>query len=285
MASTSRRSFSPLLAGCLLAGPIVPAATAADKLRVLIVDGQNNHDWRMMTPPMKADLEKSGRFTVDVVTTPPAKSPKSAWDAFRPDFGKYDVVLSNYNGEPWPEEVQKALEDYVSKGGGLSIIHAANNSFPAWPAYNKMIGLGWRGPDYGDRVTIDEAGKVVRTPKGEGPGSGHGPQHAFKVVVRDAEPPDHQGHARRMDARHGRALSRPARARPGHADPRHGVLGQGQGGHRHERADDLGHPLRQGPRLHHASWATSWARRRRPSAAPDSPRRCSAAPSGPPPAR
>src|SRR3954447_21780549 len=133
MAWTSRRTFLTLLAGCLLAGPIVPAATAADKLRVLIVDGQNNHDWRMMTPPMKADLEKSGRFTVDVVTTPPAKSPESAWDAFRPDFRKYDVVLSNYNGEPWPREVQKALEEYVSKGGGLSIIHAANNSFPAWP--------------------------------------------------------------------------------------------------------------------------------------------------------
>ena len=193
MAWTSRRLFLTLLAGCVLAGLPVPAATAADKLRVLIVDGQNNHDWRMMTPPMKADLEKSGRFTVDVVTTPPAKSPKSAWDAFHPDFGKYDVVLSNYNGEPWPEEVQKALEDYVSKGGGLSIIHAANNSFPDWPAYNKMIGLGWRGPDYGDRVTVDEAGKVVRTPKGEGPGAGHGPQHAFKVVVRDADHPITRG--------------------------------------------------------------------------------------------
>src|SRR3954462_2604214 len=44
MVWTSRRSFSCLLVGCLLAGPIVPAATAAAKLRVLIIDGQNNHD-------------------------------------------------------------------------------------------------------------------------------------------------------------------------------------------------------------------------------------------------
>jgi type 1 glutamine amidotransferase len=193
MVWASRRSFLPLLAGCVLAGLPVPTATAADKLRVLIVDGQNNHDWRMMTPPMKADLEKSGRFTVDVATTPPAKSPKSAWDAFHPDFDKYDVVLSNYNGEPWPAEVQKALEAYVSKRGGLAIIHAANNAFPDWPAYNTMIGLGWRGHDYGGRVTVDEAGRVVRTPKGAGPGSGHGPQHAFKVVVRDAEHPITRG--------------------------------------------------------------------------------------------
>ena len=161
---------------------------AEGKLRVLIIDGQNNHDWRKMTPPMKADLEQSDRFTVDVATTPGPKAPKSAWESFHPDFTKYDVVLSNYNGEPWPVSVQKGLEDYVARGGGLSIIHAANNSFPDWPAYNTMIGLGWRGPQYGDRLTVDEGGKVVRTPKGEGPGASHGPQHPFKVVVRD---PDH----------------------------------------------------------------------------------------------
>ena len=56
-----------------------------------------------MTPPMKDDLVKSGRFTVDVATTPEKKAPKEAWNAFHPDFSKYDVVLSNYNGEPWPD--------------------------------------------------------------------------------------------------------------------------------------------------------------------------------------
>ena len=29
---------------------------------------------------------------------------------------------------------------------------------------------------------------MCRAPKGEGPGAGHGPQHAFKVIIRD---PDH----------------------------------------------------------------------------------------------
>src|SRR5579875_734510 len=109
---------------------------AEEKLRVLIVDGQNNHNWRAMTPPMKAELEGSGRFTVDVATTPGPRAKPSAWDAFHPDFARYDVVLSNYNGEPWPAEVRKALEDYVANGGGLAIIHAANNAFPDWPAFN-----------------------------------------------------------------------------------------------------------------------------------------------------
>ena len=94
----------PAIAGLFVAWAMVAGAVgssalgAEEKVRVLIVDGQNNHNWRIMTPPMKADLERSGRFTVDVVTTPDAKAKPSAWDAFRPDFSKYDVVLSNYNG-------------------------------------------------------------------------------------------------------------------------------------------------------------------------------------------
>src|SRR5271169_7105093 len=96
----NRAVVASLLAGWALglnhAGNVMGAE---DKIRVLIVDGQNNHNWRAMTPPMKADLERSGRFTVDVTTTPGPKAPRSDWDAFRPDFSKYDVVLSNYNGE------------------------------------------------------------------------------------------------------------------------------------------------------------------------------------------
>ena len=180
-----RRLF---VAAILTGWALTSTASAADKLRLLIIDGQNNHAWQAMTPPMKADLERSGRFVVDVATTPGQDAPKYEWTKFRPDFSKYDVVLSNYNGEPWPEDVQRSLERYVSGGGGLAIIHAANNAFEGWPAWNTMIGLGWRGAKFGDRVTVDDSGKVIRTPKGEGPGAGHGSQHEFKVVVRN---PDH----------------------------------------------------------------------------------------------
>jgi type 1 glutamine amidotransferase len=187
------RALTGILAVGLALGVGTTPAQAAEKVRVLIIDGQNNHTWQNMTPPMKADLERSGRFDVTVATTPPAKSPKEAWDSFRPDFRKYDVVLSNYNGEPWPAEVQKALEDYVAGGGGLAIIHAANNAFADWPEYNKMIGLGWRDAKFGDRLTVDDSGKVVRTPKGEGPSSSHGPTHAFTVKVRNPNHPITRG--------------------------------------------------------------------------------------------
>ena len=166
---------------------------AADPVRVLIVDGQNNHNWKATTPILKDFLVKSGRFTVDVATTPDNKQPASAWDGFRPKFSDYAAVLSNYNGQAWPEPVQRDLEAYVSNGGGLVIVHAANNAFPEWTEFNKMIGLGWRDAKFGDRLTIDDKGQAVRTPKGVGPGAGHGSQHEFAVIVREREHPVMKG--------------------------------------------------------------------------------------------
>jgi type 1 glutamine amidotransferase len=179
--------------GAFAIASLVTEAAAADKLSVLIIDGQNNHTWQAMTPPMKAELEKTGRFTVDVATTPPANAPAEDWKKFRPDFSKYAVVLSNYNGELWPDEVQTELAKFVGNGGGLVIIHAANNAFPQWGEWNKMIGLGWRGSDFGDRVKLDDQGRPVRVAKGEGPGAGHGSQHEFVIDVHEPEHPIMKG--------------------------------------------------------------------------------------------
>ena len=39
------------------------SATAADTIKVLIVDGQNNHNWKMTTPVLKQILEEPGIFS------------------------------------------------------------------------------------------------------------------------------------------------------------------------------------------------------------------------------
>lgn len=197
------------------------------KVKVLIIDGQNNHGaWPKTTAMMKSYLEEPGLFTVDVARTattwngakliekypiegvPPTKPTKNpeADPNFKPDFSKYDVVISNFGWRAahWPKETRAAFEKFVRDGGGLVVVHAANNSFGDWPEYNKMIGLGgWGGRDEksGPYVYFDDEGKQVRD-TGKGRGGSHGSQHPFQIIVRDASHPITKGMATRwMHAR------------------------------------------------------------------------------------
>ena len=149
-------------------------------------------------PAHEEGAEDSGRFKVDVSTAPLRKDDKGSAPAgsiaFPPDLSKYDVVLSNYNGDPWPDEFRTSLEKALKDSKvGLVIVHAANNSFGNWVEYNQMIGMGWRDNKFGDRLIIDADGKEKRVPKGEGPGAGHGAGHAFQITIRDGEHPITKG--------------------------------------------------------------------------------------------
>ena len=118
------------------------------------------------------------------------KAAQEAFGNWRIDLDKYDVVLSNYNGQSWPKPINDALEQRLKEGKiGLVIVHAANNSFGGWAEYNQMIGMGWRDNKFGDRLIVDAEGKEVRVPAGTGPGAGHGPRHPFTITLRDPEHP------------------------------------------------------------------------------------------------
>jgi type 1 glutamine amidotransferase len=188
-----------LLGSVIVALTCAVSAVAVDseKIRVVIIDGQNNHDWRSTTPWMKKVLEDSGRFSVAVSSNlKTGDKPGRIADTvpFPPDLSKYDLVLSNYNGADWPKDFQHALEDWLKSGkGNLVIVHAANNSFGGWKEYNQMIGLGWRDNKFGERLMVDASGKEQRVEKGKGPGAGHGAKHAFVIVIRDFEDPITKG--------------------------------------------------------------------------------------------
>lgn len=187
-------------------------------MKVLIIDGQNNHDmWPKTTMMMKKYLEETKLFQVDVqrtqftwkgekylesfplnpaVATEATEKP-TADPNFVPNFADYDVVLTNFGwgAAPWPAKTKQALEAYVANGGGLVVIHAANNSFPKWKAYNEMIGLGgWgdRTEKDGPYVYYNDAGKLIRDDS-EGHGGSHGPQHEFTVKIRNANHPITKG--------------------------------------------------------------------------------------------
>lgn len=161
------------------------------KLKALIIDGQNNHGiWPKTTQMMKSYLEETGRFSVGIATTG-----KNSTEGFSPKFADYDVVVSNYNGQAWPKETQQAFVDYVRGGGGLVVIHAADNAFSDWDEYNRIIGLGgWGGRNAksGPYVYLDKEGKLIRD-KSAGNGGHHGKQHPFQIVVRDSDHPITEG--------------------------------------------------------------------------------------------
>ena len=122
--------------------------SVSDKpIKVLIIGGQNNHDWMKSTPFMKAVLDNAGHFQAVVDNAPGQKATQDAWDAWRPKFGDFDTVLLDYNGEMWPEEVRQSFVKYIRDGGGAVVIHAANNSFTGWKEYEQMVGLLWRRSD------------------------------------------------------------------------------------------------------------------------------------------
>jgi type 1 glutamine amidotransferase len=181
----------------------VPAFSAdaapSPRISVLIVDGMNNHDWPRNTWLLKTILLNSGLFTVDVSTTPPGDASPQDWAKWRPNFSKYDVVVDNFNSgyKPdslrWPPEVEKSLEDYVTSGGGLVVYHGANNAFRDWPAFNDMIGLGWRDVNFGPSLIVSPDGKIVDVPAGQGNPPGHGRERDFQVTVLNGNHPITQG--------------------------------------------------------------------------------------------
>ena len=156
---------------------------------VLIVSGQNNHDWERTVGHLEQALLDVGIFSVDVTLSPGKEADQEAWDGWQPGFGDYDVVVLAYNGEPWPERVRNDFEEFVSGGGSVLVQHAANNAFPGWEAYESMVGLLWRGKDAGYGAYWDEEQGLMRIPPGEDRGAGHGSLHDWQITTRDAEHP------------------------------------------------------------------------------------------------
>jgi type 1 glutamine amidotransferase len=201
------------------------------RLKALIIDGQSNHGiWPKTTAMMKDYLEQTGLFTVDVERTALAwVGPHNDGDPtlgkekrlklldqypagnkkvtsvekpvpdpdFKPDFSKYDVVISNFGWQaaPWPKETQTAFEKYIKNGGGFVLVHAADNSFGDWLEFNKIIGMGaWgdRNEKSGPYVYFNDAGQLVRDTT-KGTAGSHGKQYEFVITTRDQSHPITKG--------------------------------------------------------------------------------------------
>lgn len=169
---------------------------AAAPIPVMILDGESGgpyHDWQRTTPVLEKMLDETGLFAATVVTAPPAGGD---FAAFAPAFAKFQAVVMNYDApdERWPPALKASFEAYVRNGGGLVAVHAADNAFPGWQAFNEMVGVGgWRGRnEQAGPYWFVRDGKVVSDPA-PGPAGSHGRRVPFQITVRDAGHPITKG--------------------------------------------------------------------------------------------
>ncbi len=168
------------------------ASVGESKIKVMLLTGQSSkyHNWKLSGVLLENHLKAVDQFEVSTVVSPAQGADMSG---FSPDFAAYDVVVLDYEGDAWPELTRKAFEHYVRNGGGLVSVHATDNAFGDWPAFNEMIGVGgWGGRD-------DDFGPKIHWFEGEArllesPGSAmHPSKHDFEVVTRAPEHPVMKG--------------------------------------------------------------------------------------------
>ncbi len=185
-----------LITGLVAALVLISATlTGAGAIRVMLLDGDNNHNtWPDTSKVMKKVLDDSGLFQTTIVTVL-----RVDIGNFKPDWNEYQVLVMNYNTgingplPEWPAETKSTFVKWMAAGGGLVSVHAADNAFSAWPEFNEMIGIGgWGNRDEkcGPYVYYKD-GKLVRD---DSPGRGGEHDHMIYLLTgRDGDHPITKG--------------------------------------------------------------------------------------------
>lgn len=167
------------------------AEAKTKKHKVLIISGQNDHNWHVSHRVLRLILDQSGLFECDIMLTEPTGGDMSQ---FTPDFEKYDVVVLDYNGDRWPQKTDEAFIKYVKRGGGVVIYHATNNAFAKWDEFNKIIALGgWEGRDEKSGPYYYLINGIGVLDNGPGVGGSHGQQREFIMHGRNKKHPITKG--------------------------------------------------------------------------------------------
>ena len=159
--------------------------------KTLIITGQNNHNWKASSPVLKQILDETGMFESTIMITPEKDGNMTT---FNPDFSKYKLIVLDYNGDSWSDKTNAGFLEYVKKGGGVVVYHAADNSFPGWKEYNEMIGLGgWGNRNEKDGPYVYYSRNNLVTDTSAGPGGSHGKRREYLVRTRIADHPITKG--------------------------------------------------------------------------------------------
>lgn len=165
----------------------------AKPIKALLITGHTSkaHNWQVASLCLKGILDAQGIFETDTIHTP---NSNDKVENFSPDFSKYQVLILNFDDTQWSATTKSNFEQYVKNGGGVVVIHEANNAFPDWKVYNQITGLG----GWGKRN--EKSGPYYYWKKGEfikdySPGAGgkHGKIVPFVINIRNKKHPITKG--------------------------------------------------------------------------------------------
>lgn len=139
--------------------------TANQPIRIVILSGQNVHDWKATTPFLEKLYGAQAAFKVVEVV-------EDVGQITAATFERCDVIVSNWTchpqmtGGPWTEEGKKAFGDALRAGKGLVQFHAASTACTDWEDFQEISGLTWKWEH-----------------------TNHTQYHTFKVLIRDHDHP------------------------------------------------------------------------------------------------
>lgn len=132
---------------------ITVKVSAQESIPLLILSGQNNHDWQKTTPALQEIFQGSGLFNVSVTNRP---------DTLRyEDYRKFRLLVSNWNSWPdtsgrWDQSKEQAFTRYIQEGGGALFLHAGGSSFYGWKDYHSIAIGRW-----GKKTTHGQIGDAM----------------------------------------------------------------------------------------------------------------------------
>jgi uncharacterized protein len=140
------------------AGP--PGANHPERLQVLIITGQNPHDWRGTTPSLRKTLDDTEKFETRVVEEFRGGTPEM--------LAPYGLIVMNYydggrKENRFGERTDNAIADFVRSGKGLVLYHLSLGAFDGWTDYEKMSGGNWR-PNQGHHSAAHDFALDIKDP-------------------------------------------------------------------------------------------------------------------------
>ncbi len=136
-----------------------PGANHPERIQVLIITGQNPHDWRGTSASLRRTLDETEKFETREIDEFRGGTPEM--------LAPYSLIVMNYYdcrpANQFGERAAQALSDFVRSGKGMVLYHLSLGSFDGWTDYEKLSGGNWR-PNQGHHSAAHDYALDIKDP-------------------------------------------------------------------------------------------------------------------------